>query len=340
MSRRAKTLVLAIAVLGTGLLLLRVRGVLTPFFLGAAIAYMSYPLVVRLERKQVPRVVAILLVYAIFAVFATILAYAILPSLSRELDQIVANLPEQSRRAEGLVGDAMNRLRRIWLPEGMQEVANLSLRRAEELLERFAARLAEYLIVMVSHVFHLILAPFLAYYILRDFEHMSRRLTAWLPTKAQRDALELAGRVNRVVGGFLRGQVIVSVVVAVMTGGLLALLGVRYALLLGVIAGVANIIPYFGPILSGIPAVAFALLESPTTALWVLVALVGVQQFESSILSPKLVGERVGLHPLTVIFAVLAGGELAGVLGILLAVPAAATLKEVGAYVGERILNG
>src|SRR5690606_32486513 len=103
MSRRAKVVALAIAALGAGLLLLRVRGVLTPFFVGAAIAYISYPLVRRLEQKQVPRSVAILLVYALFAVVVTILAYAIVPSLSRELEQVVQQLPDQSRRAEEMV---------------------------------------------------------------------------------------------------------------------------------------------------------------------------------------------------------------------------------------------
>jgi len=330
---------LAIAALGAGLLLLRVRGVLTPFFLGAAIAYISYPLVRRLEQKQVPRSVAILLVYALFAVVVTILAYAIVPSLSRELEQVVQQLPDQSRRAEEMVNRLLANVRRVRVPDGMEEVVNFSLERARELVQRFAARLAEALIVTVSHLFSFILAPFLAFYMLRDFERFQRSLAAWLPTSARRELFELASRVHRVVGGFLGGQLIVSAVVGLLLAGTLALLGVRYALLLGLIGGLANIIPYFGPIISAVPAVAFALLDSPAKALWVAVAIFGIQQLESTLISPKLVGDRVGLHPLTVIFAVLAGGELAGIAGMFLAVPAAATLKEVAAYVGSRIID-
>lgn len=340
MTRRAKVITLVLALVGVGLLLIRVRGVLTPFFLGAAIAYISYPLVQRLEEKQVPRMLAILLVYAIFVVVVILTFYALLPSLGRELEEIMAFIPEQTRYVESVLSDGLGRLRNMWIPEGMRDVINLSLQRIESLLERFLGRVTEIVFVTIAHLFNLVLAPFLAYYILRDFERIRRSLVAWLPSKRRKEVLEIATRANRVVAGYLRGQLIVSAIVGLLVAGGLSLLGVRYSLLLGLIAALADIIPYFGPIISGVPAVGLALLQGPVTALWVLILLVAVQQFEGSVLSPKIVGERVGLHPLTVIFAVLTGGELMGILGMFLAVPIAAILKVVGAYVGSKILDG
>ena len=127
-------------------------------------------------------------------------------------------------------------------------------------------------------------------------------------------------------------------------GGLVALglslLGVRYALFLGLLAaGLFDIIPYFGPILGAIPALVLAFLaRDPLTALWTFLMFVAVQQLEGSVFEPKIVGEQVGLHPLTVIFSVLAGGELLGVTGMLLAVPAAATVKVTAGFIGEKLM--
>ncbi len=339
MSRRAKLIVLVAAALTAALLILRVRGVLTPFFLGGAVAYVSYPLVRLLESKQVPRGTAILLVYAMFAVFVILLVYAVLPSLTRELDQMIAILPEQTRRLEGLTDHALKDLQKLWMPEMLQEVVNLSLRRAEDLLGRFASRIAELLVGLVSHVFNLVLAPFLAYYLLRDLHSIQRAAIAWMPSGVRKDVLDLGRKVNHVVSGFLRGQLIVSCIVGILVASGLSLLGVKYAIIVGIFAGLADIIPYFGPLISAVPAVALALTVSPWTALWVVILLIAIQQFEGSVLSPKIVGDRVGLHPLTVIFAVLAGGELMGILGMLMAVPVAATVKVVAAHVGDRILE-
>lgn len=339
MSRRGKLLILVSLALLAGLFLIRVHGALTPFYLAAAIAYLGSPLVKALEARQVPRAAAIVLMYAIFAVGAIFVVYAVLPSLSRELEQMMELLPGQMQRLEALSADLFRSVRRQWLPSGLESVAGLAIRRAEALIEGVATRLAEFLVALVSQLLNVVVAPFLAYYILKDREVLANAAVSWLPTAARSDALELVGRVHRVVGRFVRGQLIVSLVVGVLAALGLSLLGVRYALFLGLIAGLFDIIPYFGPILGAAPAVALALLRSPLTALWVLLLFVAIQQLEGSLLSPKVVGEQVGLHPLTVVFSVLAGGELFGVVGMLLAVPAAATIKVTAGFVGDKLMG-
>lgn len=338
MNRRTKIWILAGAVLLLGLVLWRIRGALTPFYLAVAIAYLGHPFVNLMEEKQVPRPLAILLLYAIIAVVAIFFFYALLPSLHREIEQLAARLPEQTKRLESVSIAIFRDVRRDWFPGGLQEVMNLTIRRVEGILEGAANRIAELIVGFLSRLFDLVLAPFLAYYILKDKEQLSRALVAWLPPGARGDLLDLARRVHEAVGRFIRGQLIVSTTVGVLVACGLSLLGVRYALFLGLLAGLFDVIPYFGPILGAIPAVVLALMRSPLTALWVLVLFVVVQQLEGSVLSPKIVGDQVGLHPLAVIFSILVGGELMGVVGMLVAVPAAATVKVTADFVSERLL--
>lgn len=339
MKRRTKVLILAGAALLISLFFLRIRGALTPFYLAFAIAYLGHPFVNLLESKQVPRSLAIVLLYAVFAVLVTFVVYAFLPSLNREIEHLVERLPEQTRRLESLSAAIFRDMRRDWLPGGLQEVVNLAIRRAEGLIEGLATRIADAVVGFLSQLVNFILAPFLAYYVLKDMDHLSKAAVSWLPTGARRDVLELARRVNKVVGRFIRGQLIVSTIVGILVACGLSLLGVRYALFLGLIAGVFDIIPYFGPILGAVPALLLALLRSPLTAVWVLLLFVAIQQFEGNVLSPKVVGDQVGLHPLAVIFSILVGGELMGIVGMLIAVPAAATVRVTANFIGEKLLE-
>ena len=334
MTRRVKIALLAAALAAAAALLVRVRGALTPFLLAAVIAYVSHPAVKLLEARQVPRPLAILLVYVAFGLLFVLPAMAVAPRLAAEIDEVLAKLPEQTRRLES-VTESVADLGRLRFPGVVEEMYRLVIGRVERLLEEFAARIASAFVGLLSQVFSLILAPFLAYYMLRDADALAQAATAWLPAGSRRHVAELGRRINCVLADFVRGQLIVSAAVGCAVAAGLSLLGVRYAVILGLFAGLADVIPYFGPLISAVPALVLGLMESPLTALWVAILFVTVQQLEGSVLGPRIVGERVGLHPLTVILSVLAGGELLGVTGMFLAVPVAAALKTVGAYARE-----
>lgn len=339
LTRRTKIFILVALLVVVALLLFTVRRVLTPFLLAAVIAYLGHPFVQSLEAKEVPRAWAIVLMYAIFAVFTLLLVFAILPSLARELEQIALLLPEQSRRLEGVFHNYVDTLERIRIPDALRELINATLRRLEGVVTLIARRTADFLVGLFGQLFNLVLAPFLAFYILRDTDRLGEAALAWLPGEWRKNLYELLGRIDRVVGSFIRGQLIVSAIIGLMASIGLSLLGVKYALFLGMLTGIADIIPYFGPVVSAVPALALALIQSPTTAIWVLILLVLVQQLEGSVLSPKIVGDQVDLHPLSVIFVVLVGGELFGILGMLVAVPAAATIKTISGYFGDKIIE-
>ena len=145
-----------------------------------------------------------------------------------------------------------------------------------------------------------------------------------MPARYRGDAQYVLREVNVALNGFFRGQLWICLFVGLFIYGGLALLKIPYALFIGLLAGLFDIIPYFGPVLGFLPAAALALSQSPLTVLWVLLLFIAANQIENSLISPWLIGDRVGLHPLVVIFAVLVGGYLMGILGLLIAVPVAA----------------
>lgn len=323
--------------IGIMLLLYRVRTILTPFLLAAVVAYVAFPFIQIFERKEVPRPVAILLVYLIFAVAVSIIISFLIPQLIRELDDILRVLPRQTQRMEGLGLDYLRSLQHLRVPEILREGTDLILRRVQGMLEGFATRLAELLVSLVTHVFALAISPILAFYMLRDLSALKRRFFLYIPRMYRRDLYYLLAEANKVLNGFIRGQLFISVVVGLLIAFGLSLVGIRYALFVGLLAGLFDLIPYFGPLVGIIPALVLALMKAPITVLWVILVFVAVNQLEASVIAPKIIGERVGLHPLAVIFAVLAGGELMGLVGMLLAVPVAGIVRVLLLYMVSKV---
>ncbi len=317
------------------LFLYAVRGILTPFVLGGAIAYLASPLVRKLEARQVPRSAAILLVYLGFALVVSIFFYAFIPSLIAELNQVLISLPRQTNRIEDLTRGAVGDLKRLPLPVNLQQAINNMIQRSEQLIQQFARQLVDFLVGVFSKLLWLLLAPVLAYYILLDWDDVGRRWLEAVPDSFRPAFVLLIQEIDGVLTGFVLGRLTISVIVGVFITLGLVLLDIQFAVLLGLIAGIFDLIPYLGPVLGGIPAVMLAFLSSPWKALWVVLLFAAVNQLEAVILSPRILGVRVGLHPVVTIFALMAGGHLFGVGGILLAVPAAAALRVVLSFVGR-----
>lgn len=323
--KRSFWLVVVLAALT--LFVIRIRGVLTPFLLAAVIAYLVYPIVQLFEQRFVPRPAAILIVYSLIGVVLGVVFWIMLPQLASQIDEIIAMIPSQAEKLEDLGQGAMRRLERITLPRVGQEIAATITQRVQLLLEDLAGRLAQGLLGLITHLLGFFLSPILAFYLLRDHEEMRERLFLYIPMQYRSQVKNVLREINRALNGFFRGQLLISTIVGTVIYLGLMILRVRYALFIGFIAGLFDIIPYFGPIMGFIPAAAFALLRSPISVLWVLAIFVLANQLESSIIAPKIIGDRVGLHPLAVIFAVMVGGELMGVIGMLIAVPAASIVR-------------
>jgi predicted PurR-regulated permease PerM len=310
----------------------RVRTVLTPFLFAILIAYILYPLVVAVEKRGSSRIVAILIVYSILGVLVGITLWLVMPSLLKDLEEIARQLPKQASQLEDLGHDAAGFFRRIQLPATLRDALAIVMDRIRAATEALAGRLMQVVMSAFTHIISLIISPVLAFYFLRDHRAMRESALRYIPAHHRGDALYILGEINSALNGFFRGQLLVCLFVGLFTYGGLALLGVPYAPFIGFLAGLFDIIPYFGPVFGCLPAAALALSKSPVTLLWVLLLFVAANQIENAIISPKLIGDRVGLHPLVVIFAVFVGADLMGIVGMLLAIPVAAIIRVVLAF--------
>lgn len=301
--------------------LYRVRQVLTPFILAALLAYLLKPAVLALEKRGVKRPRAILILYLLILALSLPVFFFVLPQLVRELNEFIAQLPSFTLEIEGLVQGFYQRYHQVALPAGLRRLLDESITNVSSALQEGARRAVQALIDLLAGLASFLLAPVLAYYLLRDSEQIGRAASHLLPIQVKEDILGLWAEIDQVLTSFIRGHLLVSLIVGFLTGVGLALTGSEYAVILGVVVGLADLIPYFGPLIGTLPVLALSLLVSKKAALLALVVMLVVQQIEGSFLAPRILGASVGLHPLIIIFALLAGGELWGVAGLILAVP-------------------
>lgn len=325
----SRVIVLA-ALLGGGLYLLYlVREILPPFIWGGIFAYLLERPVSRLEKMGWKRPRAILLVFLALAGLLALLLMILLPNLMKELETIGERLPQYLSSTRGWLVEVKNQYESVSLPLSLRVAIDEAMVSMEGYLTSSLQRAVEAVLFGYSSLLTLVFAPILAYYLLQEAETIKRGFLSLLPNRWRGDAVGLLSEVDEVLLGFFKGNLLVATLVGAITALVLMVLGVDFALTLGFIAGVFDLIPYLGPILGGIPAVAVALQESTRLGLYTGLAILAIHQVESGIIAPKIIGNRVGLNPLLVIFALLAGGKLWGVLGMVIAVPVVATLRVV-----------
>ncbi|MFX4263198.1 AI-2E family transporter [Pelotomaculum propionicicum] len=303
------------------------RGLFFSFALAVLLSYLINPLAGAISKKGAPRVAAILWAYlALFLVMAGFLMYGF-PLIIKQLNMLVEAIPQYTIQAHEITQSIQDRYSDLGMPDGMKQVFDERIRWLEEIMLERVRNILASIVGLFGSIFKIILAPVLSFYILKDLELIKLKALSVLPAAWRDEAVDLFKQIDRVLGSFIKGYLLVAAIVGGMTAVVMALLGVDFALMLGLFAGLTELIPYFGPIIGAVPAVCLALLESKWLAVKVVAAFFIIHQLEGNIISPKILGDKVGLHPLVVIFSLLAGGELYGLTGMLLAVPAAAVLR-------------
>jgi len=323
----------------TGYLLYRVRIVLLPFLMAVLLAYILNPAVVWLEGKKIPRMAAIILVYAGISIAAAVVVVFGIPAVMDELNQLGRAIPKLTGAIEHIGDTVESRYSRFALPESIRRVVDEKLAGLEDVLLEWVRRGAGGMIALFSYLFSLLIAPVFAFYILKDLENIKKGLTNFIPKAWRSDILAIIRDVDEIIGKYLRGNINVAIIVGSLTGLGMYLIGVDFAFIIGFVAGLADLIPYFGPVIGAVPAIAFALLDSKVKALYALLVILVVQQLENSVISPKVLGESLGLHPLLVIFVLLAGGQLYGIVGMLVAVPVVAIIRVVLKYIYLKLVD-
>ena len=319
------------------------RGALFPFILSGALTYLLYPVVRGLEkampwRERWPgpsRVGAIAVIYlGAIAVAAGALAL-IVPPAFREATEFVDSVPELFAGARETV-EGWNEAYTDRVPEDLREQIESSLASSGDILvgavRAVLSKTTGAVSNTVSAVIGLAVVPFLVFYLLKDREAAIWGFYSIMPSNAQRHARNVTAIANDVLGAYVRAQLTLGVVVgAVVFVGLFAL-GIRFAALLGLIAGVFELIPIIGPLLGAIPGVLVALAISPGDLPWVILLYAGVQLVENAVLVPRIQGRAVDLHPAIIMLLLVISSEVAGLWGVIVAVPLAAVARDVFLY--------
>lgn len=322
-----------------GYLFYRVRIVLLPFIMAVLVAYLLNPAVNWLERKKISRIPAILIVYCCLAVIVILVFIYGIPTMVGELDQLGQAIPKLIHTVQGFSDTVQFRYTHYALPDSVRQVVDEKLLGLENELLEVARRATGSIGALFSYVLSLLIAPIFAFYILKDLENIKKSVVTFIPKAWRSDTLAILRDVDEIVGKYIRGNLTVAFIVGLLTGLGMYLVGVDFALIIGFIAGVADLIPYFGPTIGAVPAIALALLESRTLALYALLVVIAVQWLEGSVINPKVLGDSLAMHPLVIIFILLAGGELFGILGMLTAVPLVAIVRVVLRYVYLKLVD-
>ena len=332
----------AVALLA-GWLLWLLAPVLSPFVFAALLGWLGDPLVDRIERRGLSRNAAVLLVFGGMMLVLVLALLLLLPLLERQIVTLVQSLPRYRDWLVGTVGPWLERRTGLqllaWLdPERLIELVRSHWQQAGGMARTVLGYLSRSGFALLGVVANVVLLPVLTFFFLRDWDLFVERIAALVPRDHEATVSRLALASSDVLGAFLRGQFLVMLILGVLYSIGLWAVGLDLGVLIGMLAGALTFVPYLGPatvvVFGGIAAL---VQYGDWPHLLGVLAVFGVGQvIESYFLTPKLVGDRIGLHPVAVIFAVLAGGQLFGFLGMLLALPVAAVANVLLHYAVER----
>src|SRR5258707_3155926 len=294
------------------------------FGLAAVLAFgLGGPVGMLASRLRDNRILAIVLVYLLFGVVIVGGLIVLAGPFVRQASELATALPQYATDLQAPLPDIQTALGQY----GIQADINSLKTRALTAIEQSGADVLSHLVGTLAElggmILDFVLALVISLYLLVDGPRLRASSLALIPTQHRDKALFLQDNVSRVLGGYLRAQFSLALIVGAAAGIGTALLGLPYAVVLGVLAGLFELIPMFGPILSAVPAVLVAMFLPFPTVIWVLLFFLILQQVENNVLAPRISGHAVGLHPLGAMFALLAGFQLAGLLGGLFAVPVA-----------------
>jgi predicted PurR-regulated permease PerM len=306
--------------------------ILTPFLVGALIAYICNPIVRRLQGWRVPRVLAVILVFGLIVGLFAALFLFLLPRIEQAVAGFFQRLPAY---LEALQLSLIPYLRDRWGVEltldieALRSAATAHWRDIGDALGKTLAYVTQSGFGLVTTLVNLVLIPVVTFYLLLDWEQVLEGAQRLLPPSKRASVRRLATETDGVLASFLRGQLSVMAALAAVYSTGLMLVGLDLALPIGMVAGLVSFVPYLG-FITGITAAgiaAYLQFPDPVMLAWVAVVFGVGQALEGMVLTPRLVGSRIGLHPVAVIFAIMAGGQLFGFIGVLLALPTAAVLK-------------
>ncbi|NNJ72108.1 MAG: AI-2E family transporter, partial [Enterobacterales bacterium] len=326
-----KWMALALLIL-VGWVMYLLAPVLSPFVMGAVLAYLGDPLVDRMEAKRIPRSVGVTLIFVLFTAIAVLFVLMLIPLIQKQVVIVYDSIPNVLEWVDAVAIPWVESTLGITIsnldPESLRATLQEHMQQAGSIVTDILKQVGSSSLALTLWLTNLVLIPVVAFYLMRDWDVMVGHIHDLLPRNRVEIVTKLASDMDEVLGAFLRGQLMVMLSLGFIYSVGLWIIGLNVALVVGMIAGLASVVPYLGFIIGIVAAVIAAIMQFGDVASLVAVVVVfGIgQALESMLLTPLLVGDKIGLHPVAVIFAIMAGGQLFGFVGILVALPVAAMI--------------
>ena len=307
--------------------------VMLPVILSGLLFYLLNPLVDLMEKYKINRVLAISIIFVIIAVLLIIGLAVAIPNLQRQVVIFAQNVPSYLEDADRVIDDLVTkRLPDDFRPQLEQVLAQFSTQ-ATAWASNISSKAVNWVSSLISGtsqvIVALIIMPFMLFYLLRDGKGLRDYITQFLPNKLREPVGKVLSDVNQQLANYVRGQITVAVIVAIMFIIFFKIIGLRYAVALGVTAGVLNLVPYLGSFLAMLPALVLGLIAGPVMLLKVIIVFIVEQTIEGRFVSPLILGSQLNIHPITILFVLLTSGSMFGIWGVLLGIPIYASAKVV-----------
>jgi len=320
--------VIALAVF-TLVLLYKIQVIISVFVISFFIAYLLDPVIDRLEQLRIPRALGIIILIIITFIILTILSFTLFPLVYKEMQYLIRSTPET---ISSLIDMAQRLADKFNADISLANIkAQLAPKAAEITQQLFATAggLLSSAKGAINSILHLAIIPILVFYFLKDFDHMSDKLFKILKRNTDKDYRRYIIDFDKILSVYFRGQIIVATILGVLYTCVLLIAGVKPAILIGMISGILSVVPYLGFIIGFSASLVLAIVQYQDILHPALVigGFTIVQLLEGNVITPKIIGESLGLHPTAVIFALLAGGSLFGIGGMIIALPVAAFIK-------------
>ena len=342
-ARRNRLILVVLLLLLVCWMLYVAQSALLPYVIALVVAYLVLPLVNFLDRRMPSRLrdrnlsrpLSILIVYLIIILLIAGIFAFLVPPVVKQGQVLWKRMPELAAKGRALGAEWLGKYQEA-IPLDIQQRVQSNLEKLAgtigQALQEGTTRTVSFISSTVGFFLGVLVIPFWLFYILHDEAKVREGALALIPDRIEPDLLNILRITDDIFSAYIRGQLILCLFIGVLATTGLLIVGVDFALLLGLIAGAFEILPFVGPILGAIPALIVAALQSPMTALWTLVVFIIIQQLENLFLAPKIAGESVKLHPALVMVVLVVGNEALGLWGMLLAVPLAAVIRDVFKY--------
>lgn len=304
-----------------------------PILITGFLFFLLNPIVNFLQRKKVPRILAILIIYVVFIGLIALVIGNLVPAISKQITALSNELPTYVDKTMKFFENVTKSSEYQWVMVEQKELIEKGEQKliefANTLPDRITSGISGFLSVVTNIAIILVTVPFLLFYMFKDGHKFPKAVSRFFPVPYREEGMSILRETGETLSNYIQGQVTVALAVGTLAFIGYLIIDLPYALVMALIVAFTNIIPYIGPILGGAPAVIVALFDSPGKALLVILVILIAQQIEGNVLSPLILGKSLDTHPATIIIILLVAGNLAGVLGMVLAVPFYAVVKTI-----------